>query len=170
MLAAYFVSVGNLLILISIVQQLLKNREGEKHMAETNDMKETLMSTPDLDRFLAEHRADFAQESAADYLNLLFNRKNVTKAALAKKACMSEVYLHQVFAGKRNPSRNRIICICFGLGANLEETQEFLKHCGHAQLYAKIERDAIVIYGLANGLDLIEVNDKLFAENEESLY
>ena len=139
-------------------------------MAETNDMKESLMSTPDLDRFLTEHRADFTKESAADYLNLLFSRKNVTKAALAKKACMSEVYLHQVFAGKRNPSRNRIICICFGLGASLEETQDFLKHCGHAQLYAKIKRDAIVIYGLVNGLDLTEVNDKLFAENEESLY
>jgi len=27
-----------------------------------------------------------------------------------------------------------------------------------------------VIYGLVNGLDLNEVNDKLFAENEESLY
>ena len=139
-------------------------------MAETNDMKESLMSAPDLDRFLAEHRADFAQEAAADHLNLLFSRKNVTKAALAKKACMSEVYLHQVFAGKRNPSRNRIICICFGLGASLEETQDFLKHCGHAQLYAKVKRDAIVIYGLVNGLDLNEVNDKLFAEKEESLY
>lgn len=139
-------------------------------MAETNDMKETLMSTPDLDRFLSEHQADFAKESAADYLNLLFSRKNMTKAALAKNASMSEVYLHQVFAGKRNPSRNRIICICFGLGASLEETQDFLKHCGHAQLYAKIKRDAIVIYGLVNGLDLNEVSDKLFAENEESLY
>ena len=139
-------------------------------MADTNDMKESLMSAPDLDRFLTEHRTDFAQESAADYLNLLFSRKNVTKAALAKSACMSEVYLHQVFAGKRNPSRNRIICICFGLGASLDETQEFLKHCGHAQLYAKSKRDAIVIYGLANGMDLTEVNDKLFAENEEALY
>lgn len=139
-------------------------------MTDTNDMKESLMSTPDLDRFLTEHRADFTQGSAADYLNLLFSRKNVTKAALAKNACMSEVYLHQVFAGKRNPSRNRLICICFGLGASLDETQEFLKHCGHAQLYAKIKRDAIVIYGLINGLGLNEVNDKLFAENEESLF
>ena len=139
-------------------------------MTETNDMKESLMSTADLDRFLAEHRSDFTQTTAADYLNLLFSRKNVTKASLAKNACMSEVYLHQVFAGKRNPSRNRLICICFGLGASLDETQEFLKHCGHAQLYAKIKRDAIVIYGLVNGLGLNEVNDKLFAENEESLF
>ena len=139
-------------------------------MAETSDMKETLMSAPDLDRFLTEHQGDFAQESAADYLNLLFSRKNVTKAALAKNACMSEVYLHQIFAGKRNPSRNRLICICFGLGASLKETQDFLKHCRHAQLYAKNKRDAIVIYGLVNGLDLNEVNDKLFAEDEEPLY
>lgn len=139
-------------------------------MTNTNNLQNELMNSPDLDRFLSDHRDDFSQGSAADFLNVLFSRKNVTKAALAKKACMSEVYLHQVFAGKRNPSRNRLICICFGLGATLEETQEFLKLCGHAQLYTRIKRDAIVIYGILNGLSLNEVNDKLFAENEEALY
>ena len=83
---------------------------------------------------------------------------------------MSEVYLHQVFAGRRNPSRSRLLCLCFGLNATLEETQELLKQCGHAQLYPKNRRDAIIQYGLANGMDLFAVNDKLFAENEETLY
>lgn len=139
-------------------------------MTGTNDMQYDLMNSPDLDRFLSDHRDDFSQGSAADFLKVLFARKDVTKASIAKKACMSEVYLHQVFAGKRNPSRNRLICICFGLGATLDETQEFLKFCGHAQLYTKIKRDAIVIYGFLNGLSLDEVNDKLFTENEEPLY
>ena len=83
---------------------------------------------------------------------------------------MSEVYLHQVFAGRRNPSRNRLLCLCFGLSATLKETQELLKQCGFAQLYPKDRRDAIILYGILNGQDLFTVNDKLFAENEEILY
>ena len=39
-----------------------------------------------------------------------------------------------------------------------------------ARLYTKNRRDAIILYGILNGQDLFAVNDKLFAENEESLY
>ena len=80
------------------------------------------------------------------------------------------MYLHQVFAGRRNPSRDRLIGLCFGLSATLEETQELLKQCGLAQLYPKVRRDAIIIYGLVNGVSLFDVNDKLFSEKEETLF
>ena len=78
--------------------------------------------------------------------------------------------MHQVFSGRRSPSRSRLLCLCFGLNASLEETQELLKQCGFAQLYPKDRRDAIILYGILNGMDLFAVNDKLFAENEETLY
>ena len=45
-----------------------------------------------------------------------------------------------------------------------------MKQCGLAQLYPKDRRDAIILYGILNGMDLFAVNDKLFAENEETLY
>ena len=50
---------------------------------------------------------------------------------------MSEVYLHQVFSGRRRPSRDRLVCICIGLKATLDEAQELLKQAGYAQLYPK---------------------------------
>ena len=103
-------------------------------------------------------------------LNRLFQKRRISKATLAKQSGMSEVYLHQVFSGRRNPSRSRLLCLCFGLNASLEETQELLKQCGFAQLYPKDRRDAIILYGILNGMDLFGVNDKLFAENEETLY
>ena len=80
------------------------------------------------------------------------------------------IYLHQIFAGRRNPSRNRLLCLCYGLGANIDEAQELLKLCGMAQLYPKLKRDAIIYYGLQHGLGLFEINDKLFDENEETLF
>ena len=139
-------------------------------MKDTNNLQQELMETPDLDQFLTDNRESFNCGNARKLLDTLFQKCGISKETLAKKSCMSEVYLHQVFAGRRNMSRNRLICLCFGLSATLEETQELLKQSSLAQLYPKNRRDAIIIYGLVNGLSLYDVNDKLFSEEEETLY
>lgn len=139
-------------------------------MKDTNGLIQELMETPNLDQFLSENRDNFQSGSIQELLNRLFLKRDISKAALAKQSGMSEVYLHQVFAGRRNPSRDRLIGLCFGLSATLEETQELLKQCGLAQLYPKVRRDAIIIYGLVNGVSLFDVNDKLFSEKEETLF
>ena len=64
----------------------------------------------------------------------------------------------------------RLQLLAVGQQVTLAETQELLKQCGMAQLYPKNRRDAIILYGLTNGMDLFAVNDRLFAENEETLY
>lgn len=139
-------------------------------MKNTDDLRQELMESPDLDQFLTDNQEDFDGGRIGEMLNTLFQKHRISKAALARLSGMSEVYLHQVFAGRRNPSRSRLLCLCFGLDATVEETQMLLKHCGHAQLYPKNRRDAIILYGLANNMDLFDVNDKLFRENEETLY
>lgn len=136
----------------------------------TNDLQTELISAPDLDRFLAEHQDTFYEADFADYLMGLFQKKGLSKSALAKRAGISNVYLHQIFSGERNPSRNRILCLCFGLTATLEEAQTLLKHGGYAQLCVKNKRDAIIIYALSHGMNLDEANDLLFSEQKKTLY
>lgn len=136
---------------------------------DTNDLQNELMSAPDLGRFLSENEDKFNHKNFPEMLQDLFKRKKISKATLARKAGISNVYLYQIFSGERNPSRNRILCLCFGLSATLEETQDLLKHSGYAQLYVKDKRDAIIIYGLVHSLELDEVNDRLFGEKEETL-
>lgn len=137
---------------------------------DTKDLQEELMSSPNLSRFLSENQENFSSQDFSELLQKLFWRKNISKSALAKSSGMSEVYLYQLFSGGRNPSRNRILCLCFGLSAALEETQELLCSSGKALLYAKDRRDAIIIYGLVHEMTLEEVNDQLFSEGEKTLY
>lgn len=136
----------------------------------TDDLRQEIIETSDLDEFLSENSENFNSESASDLLNSLLAEKNISKAAIAKKSGISEVYLHQIFSGKRNPSRNRLICLCFGLEASIDTTNELLKLCGFAQLYSANRRDAIIIYGLSHNIDLFSINDKLFTEDEETLF
>ena len=136
----------------------------------TDGLQQELMDSPDLTQFLSQNQEQFVNKNEAELLNYLFEKKNISKAALAKSAGMSEIYLHQIFAGRRTPSRNRLLCLCYGLEASIEETQELLRLCGMAELYPKRKRDAIIYYGLLHKLDLFVINDKLFDENEDTLF
>lgn len=139
-------------------------------MKHTDDLQSELMSTTDISRFLRENEANFHSLDFTRQLQELFTQKAISKASLAKRAGMSEAYLYQVFSGARNPSRNRVLCLCFGLSVTLEEAQELLKCSGCSTLYIKHRRDAIIIHGLLNSLSLDQVNDKLYSEGETTLY
>ena len=136
----------------------------------TDDLRQELMDSPDLTQFLSRNPEQFVNKSVAELLNYLFEKKHISKAGLAKQAGMSEIYLHQIFAGRRTTSRNRLLCLCYGLDASIEEAQELLRLCGMAELYPKRKRDAIIYYGLLHRLGLFEINDKLFDENEDTLF
>ena len=135
----------------------------------TSDLRQELMEDNSIDTYLQENADTFVGQDLAALLTELYEKKSLTKAALARQAGMSEVYLHQVFAGRRNPSRDRLLCLCVGLGVTLEETQRLLKQASYAQLYPKIKRDAIISYGIAHHTSLDEINDHLFSENEKTL-
>ena len=93
----------------------------------------------------------------------------MAKTTLAKSSGISEVYLHQVFSGRRCPSRNRLLCVCFGLGASVEDAQGLLRQARHAPLYTRDRRDAIILYGLSHSMTLFQINDKLFTEKLDTL-
>ena len=136
----------------------------------TDDLSEELMQASSIDAYIHDNQSALSEGRVTDLLAKLYERAPQSKAALARKSGMSEVYLHQVFSGRRNPSRDRLLCLCVGLEATLEETQQFLKQASYAQLYPRRRRDAIIIFGILHRLPLSEINDKLFAENEKTLF
>lgn len=135
----------------------------------TDRLQQELMSASDLDRFLSENDASFRDTPLQEALQRVFDEKGLSKAMLAKRSGISEVYLHQLFSGRRFPSRSRLLCVCFGLGATMEETQALLQQARYAPLYSRDRRDAIIIYGLSHAMDLFRINDKLFTENLDTL-
>ncbi len=135
----------------------------------TDDLRTELAEAPNIDTFLAANESNFNSQDVPALLNRLFFKANLTKAELARRSGVSTVYLHQLFAGKRSPSRDRLICIGVGLRATLDEMQDLLRRSGFAELYAKDRRDAIILYGLMHAFSLDEINDQLFSKSEETL-
>ena len=135
----------------------------------TDTLQQELMSTNNLDRFLTESDASFRDVPLQEAIQRIFDEKGMSKAQLAKQSGISEVYLHQLFSGRRFPSRSRLLCLCFGLGATVDEAQSLLQQARHAPLYSRDRRDAIIIFALSHHMTLFEVNDKLFTENLDTL-
>ena len=136
----------------------------------TDELTQELMGSADIDSYIKKNEALFVDKTVIELLRELYGHKAIPKAALAKQAGMSEVYVHQVFSGRRNPSRDRLLCLCIGLEATLDETQQLLKQAIYAQLYPANKRDAIIIHGIAHHTSLTDINDKLFTKGEKTLF
>ena len=136
----------------------------------TESLHEELMEAADLGTYLKENEGNFSNDDITETLKDLLRRRRLSKATLARKSGMSDVYLHQVLSGRRTLSRDRMLSLCAAAELGLEEIQRLLKRAGYAPLYPRNRRDAILIYGLLHGMTPNEINDKLFTENEKALF
>lgn len=136
----------------------------------TGELQQGLMEEPDLDAYLKANRPYFVDGQLTELLAEVYHRRHISKAALARRAGMSEVYLHQVFSGRRMPSRDRLLCLCLAMGTTLEEAQQLLRRTAYAQLYPRLQRDAILIHGLVHGRSPVQVNEALGAAGEKTLF
>ena len=136
----------------------------------TDDLKQELMSDSDIDSYIKENESYFVDRSVTEMLTGFYERRNMTKSQLAQRSCMSEIYLHQIFSGRRKPSRDKILCLCIGMDLSIEDTQRLLKEASFAQLYPRIRREAIIYHGIVHHTTLNEINDKLFEADEKALF
>lgn len=136
---------------------------------DTDNLRQELMEESDIDSYLKENSDNFVDSSVTELIGEFYERQGIPKAELARRACISEVYLHQLFSGRRKPSRDRLLCLCIGMELTIDETQQMLKQAAFAQLYPRVKREAIICHGIVHRTPLNEINDKLFAENEKAL-
>lgn len=135
----------------------------------TDEMLRQLLSTSDIDAYLKLNSEHFVDCTVADYLDFLLRHYGLQKPAVLRAAEMNEIYGYQIFAGKRVPSRDKLLSIGVGMGLTLEGIQMLMKVAGHAPLYAKSKRDSVIIMGVTNRRTVAQINDELYRLGEETL-
>lgn len=128
-----------------------------------------LTQTDDLTACLRRYNSRFWKETVGQALRALHGTRSLSKAELARRSGVSSVYLHQVFAGRRTPSRDRLLSLCIGLNATLVEAQYLLHLAVCAPLCALRRRDAVLIYALSHQLTLSQTEDALRQAGEAPL-
>ena len=92
----------------------------------TEELTAELKLTKDIEDYLDFD--ELAPVSLAEYINALVENKKTKLSIVARKAHMSSSYLYKLSEGKRkSPTRNKALQICFGLGLDIDESNEFLK-------------------------------------------
>lgn len=128
----------------------------------TDELLNILKHSPDLNTYYEKADENITSLSVSDYLNKLCVEKNISPAHCIKYSGLDRNYAYQIFSGKRVPTRNKILALCFGFQLSFDETQTILKSTGYPILYVKNERDSAIIYALQRKCSVIDLNELLF--------
>ncbi|MDO4798015.1 MAG: XRE family transcriptional regulator [Coriobacteriales bacterium] len=134
----------------------------------TEKLLDELLSSPDPDCFL--ERYDVGTRDLSGYLQELLATHGLVRKDVVHAANLNETYGYELFIGKkRNPGRDKVLMLAFGMGLTLRETDRLLQVAGVSRLYCKDRRDAIIIFCLDRGISLQETNETLFSRGENVL-
>ena len=120
-----------------------------------------LVACDSLEEYLDGHEDMFGSEGVPLLLEQMMQQRCLSKAELARRAVTSEVYLHQVLSGRRNPSRDRLLCFCLAMESGLGQVQQLLMTGGHSALLTSSKRDVVMFYCLIRHKTILETNEYL---------
>ena len=132
-------------------------------------MRKELFHAKNIDEYLNNNVTNMIDDKLSNYLNTLVCIKDTTIPQIAEISGLDKGYVYHIFAGRKTPSRDKLIAIAYGLGLSDTETQQLLKISGNRELYVKDKRDAIILYCLHNQKDIRETNDLLYEHGLEIL-
>lgn len=141
-----------------------------KDSSTTNQLDKSLMLSDTYEEFLVENIDRMKTNNIKMALQKIVYNSDITFDEISKKSRVNKSYIYQIINGRRRPSRDKIIQLCFGLGLNLDNSNELLKAANYPELYSKSIRDSIFIYGIINSYSIDDVNKKLKKRNESTLY
>ena len=127
----------------------------------TAQLLDALKKDSNIKYFLNSYKDEFINSSLAQYLNELLSEKNIDKARAIENANLNTQYGYQIFAGQKNPSRDKLLQLAFGMSLDLKSAQRLLNIAGVNELHPRNQRDSIIIFAFNNSLSLMECEELL---------
>lgn len=121
-----------------------------------------LFKERDIEQFLQRDESSFLLPTFAEYMTDWCKKHDQVPEKVILRANLDKSYGHQLFSGKRNPSRDTVLQMAFAIGADLSQAQEMLKIARKSILYPRVKRDAVIIYCLHNSISLTDTEIILY--------
>lgn len=136
---------------------------------DTLQLENELAAAESFEQFFEDNAENFSNFTLAEYLEYLLKEKNLSKAEVAKKSLLNPVYVYHIFAGRKNPSRLKILAIAVAMNLTVKETQRLLYFAGVEKLYIKNSWDSVILFALENNFDIERTNNLLDKFSETPL-
>ena len=134
----------------------------------TECLQSELKKSESVERFLQTNSAELKFQTVPEYLNEMLIKHNEEKKAVVQTSGLTGTYAYQIFDGKKNAGRDKLIQLSFGFPLSLDETQRLLRLGGYSELYVKKKREAFVMYALEKNYDIYQLNELLYQNEEET--
>ena len=128
-----------------------------------------LLKAENITDFLTENQENMLTVSLSEYLMALLRQKKLKRADVIRDSHLEHAYVYQIFNGTKKPTRDKLIAIAFGLHLNVEETQRMLRLGGCSELYARVGRDAVILFAVSRGMNIGETDGLLYANGFPTL-
>lgn len=132
------------------------------YSVDTEELKSRIREATDIDDYLSANREYLLSRGLTEHLAALLAEKNMSRADVVKGSLLDRAYVYQIFSGERRPSRDKLFALAFGLKLTEAETQKLLKLSGNRELYARDERDAVILFALQHNKTIMETNELLY--------
>lgn len=135
----------------------------------TDELCHEIKAVTSIHDFLEKNKGNMLICGLTEHLNALLMQKGISRADVVRGSLLDRSYVYQIFSGEKTPSRDKLIAIAFGLRLSDDETQKMLKWSGNRELYARDERDALILFALQRKMNIFETNELLIDHNHTSL-
>lgn len=129
----------------------------------TEELYHEIKNATNMEDFLTKNRTEMLHHTLCEHLQMLLSQKKLSRAQVVRGSLLDRAYVYQIFSGEKTPSRDKLIALSFGLGLTDEETQAMLKLSGNRELYARDERDALILFALQHKWTIMDTNELLFS-------
>lgn len=128
----------------------------------TGELLDEIKKKPNFLSYAASASDSFIEERAPHIaLNALLEEKHLKKSELIERSGLNRSYAYDILSGRKKPTRDKLLAFCLSMRLSIEETQSFLNTSGYPQLYAKIERESVILYALQNHISVLDTNQLL---------
>lgn len=122
----------------------------------TDELLRLLFKERSLEHYLQRTESAYLHTAFPDYLSDWCRSHQEVPEQIIRRANLEKSYGHQLFSGKRRPSRDTVIQLAFAMGADVAQAQEMLRLARKSILYPRIKRDTVIIYCLHNRVSLLD--------------
>ncbi|MBQ1475642.1 MAG: hypothetical protein IIZ32_10130 [Ruminococcus sp.] len=127
----------------------------------TDELLNQLKKKKSIEEFFKENGSELIFDSLSKMIDFFMKQKGLKKADVVRRSMLGN-YAYSIINGNRkNPERDKLIMLCFGLTLTADEANRLLKMSSNAELYVRNPRDLVLIYALDRNQSVIEANNKL---------
>lgn len=135
----------------------------------TEELLHELQKAEDVFKFTVVNEEEMEAVSLTEELEQLLKKYQKQKKDVIKDAGMDTTYGYQIFDGRKNPRRDKLIQLAFGFPLTVEEANKVFRAAGVSDLYVRCKRDTICMYCLQQKMTVDECDELLYQAGEETL-